>query len=128
MAQVKAPLVVLSVRVMFPRETNSPPFPGVAGPTQLPQDSTWPTHTTACSAKASASLASTQTTATDDVQASRAPDVTLALRPGGARVSRAVDHTLGARPQRAYGQALSVVRSSSYDTVAGTLDPRMISA
>jgi hypothetical protein len=36
--------------------------------------------------------------------------------------------TVGNRPQRACGQALSLVRSSSYDTVAGTLDPRMISA
>src|SRR3954449_12453830 len=37
----------------------------------------------------------------NDVQASRAPEVTLVLRSGEARVSRAVDHTLGARPERA---------------------------
>jgi hypothetical protein len=47
-----------------------------------------------------------QALARDDVQASRAPEVTLVLRPGEARVSRAVDHTLGARPTQ-QSQALS---------------------
>jgi hypothetical protein len=40
------------------------------------------------------------TTALDDVQASRAPEVTRVLRPGEARVSRAVGHTIGSCPRR----------------------------
>jgi hypothetical protein len=38
--------------------------------------------------------------ATDDVHASRAPEVTRVLRPGEARVSRPIDHTIGSRPRR----------------------------
>jgi len=40
------------------------------------------------------------TTALDDVQASRAPEVTRVLRPGEARVSRAVGHTIGSCPRQ----------------------------
>ena len=45
-------------------------------------------------------LRSDHAPAADDDRGSRAPDVTLVRGPGEARVCRAVDHTLGARPKR----------------------------
>ena len=50
--------------------------------------------------RARAPRLATQSCELDDVQASRAPEVALMLRPGVARVSRAVDHTRGRRPER----------------------------
>src|SRR5215212_5774886 len=45
-------------------------------------------------------LRSDHAPAADDDRGSRAPEVTLVRGPGEARVCRAVDHTLGARPKR----------------------------
>ena len=57
------------------------------------------------SATDAAALGADSTAALDDVRASSAPEVTLVLSPGDARVSRGVDNTLGARPLRKHEQA-----------------------
>ena len=69
--------------------------------------------------------------ALDDVQASRPPEVMLMLRPAEARVSRAVDHTLGAvlrDSERASTETVLVTRKQKRDVRGEKADTQRATA